>query len=282
VGALDGKVALVTGAARAQGRAHAVALARAGADLIIGDIAAEVDGLDYPLGTEDELEETADLVRHEGRRVVARPADVRSQADLDSLVEQGVAELGGVDILIANAGIFHTTPVWEISEEMWQTVVDTNLSGIWRSVKAVMPAMIERGGGAMVLVSSANGLEPGTSWAHYTAAKTGVLGLMQAVALEGAPFDVRCNAICPGLVRTGMTVHQAALDRYAGRPGAGTMADFDAAGLRFHPTRSLGALEPEQVASAALWLVSPESAPITGAAVPVDAGHVLVPGYRNR
>jgi len=281
MGSLDGRVALVTGAARAQGRAHAVTLARAGADLIISDIAEDIAEINYPLGTKAELAQTAELVRREGRKVVAQPADVRSQEQLDSLVAVGVAEFGGVDILVANAGVFRSTPVWEISEAEWTAIVDTNLNGVWRSVKAVMPSMIERGGGAMVLISSVNGIEPGSSWSHYTAAKAGVLGLMRAVAIEGAPYDVRCNAICPGLVTSGMTTNQVALDRTAGHPG-GTIAEFETGALRFHPTRSFASMEPEMVARAALWLVSPDSAPMTGVAVPVDGGHLLVPGYRDR
>lgn len=277
MGVLDGQVAFVTGAARAQGRAHAVTLARAGADVIICDIAHDVDGLPYSLGTEQELAETAELVRAEGRRVVSMPADVRSQQELDGVVAAGVAELGRVDILIANAAVNHLTPFWEITEAEWQLVVDTNLNGVWRSAKAVMPHMIAQEHGAMVLISSVNGLEPSNQYAHYAAAKHGVIGLMGSIALEAAPYGIRCNAICPGFVKSGMTTFQDQLDKYAGHPGA-TMDILDDAGRGFHPFKGLTYLEPEHIADAALWLVSPGAAAVTGVAVPVDAGHLLVPG----
>lgn len=281
MGILDGKVAFVTGAARAQGRAHAVTLAEAGADVIISDIAENIDELRYDLGTKDELEETAELVRAAGRRVVSAPADVRSQDQLDAVVAAGVAELGGVDILVANAGVFQLKPFWEITEGDWAAVVDVNLAGVWRSAKAVMPHMIERGGGAMVLISSVNGLEPANGYAHYGASKHGVIGLMGSIALEGAPHGVRCNAICPGFVKSGMTTFQDQLDKYAGHAGA-TIDILEDAGLGFHPYRDLTYLEPQHIADAALWLVSPGSQAVTGISVPVDAGHLLVAGKVNR
>jgi NAD(P)-dependent dehydrogenase (short-subunit alcohol dehydrogenase family) len=254
-----------------------VTLARNGADVIICDIADDIGDLPYGLGTREELDETARLVEKEGRRAVSMPADVRSQEQLDAVVAAGVAELGRVDILIANAGVFHIKPFWEISEEEWAAVVDTNLNGVWRSAKAVMPYMIEQGSGAIVLISSVNGLEPANGYAHYGASKYGVIGLMGSIALEGAPYGIRCNAICPGFVKSGMTTFQDQLDKYAGHPGA-TMDILEDAGHSFHPMKGLSYLEPEHIAGAALWLVSPGSEAVTGVAVPVDAGHLLVAG----
>lgn len=268
---------MVTGAARAQGRAHAVAMAREGADLIICDIAEDIEGLRYGLGTEAELEETADLVRAEGRRVVSGKADVRSQEALDAIVAAGIEEFGHLDVLIANAAINQIKPFWEISEEDWSAVVGTNLSGVWRSAKAVMPQMIKQRGGSMVLISSVNGLEPANGYAHYGASKHGVIGLMGSIALEGAPFGIRCNAICPGFVKSGMTTFQDQLDKYAGHPGATTDV-LDDAGRGFHPFSGLTYLEPEHIAEAAVWLSSPAAIAVNGVSMPVDAGHLLVAG----
>ncbi len=274
---LDGKVAFVTGAARAQGRAHAVAMARNGADVIICDIGEDVDGLRYSLGTLEELEETAGLVRAEGRRVVSRKADVRSQAELDAVVAAGVEELGRVDVLVANAAINQLKPFWEITEADWEAVVGTNLAGVWRSAKAVMPHLVRQRSGSMVLISSVNGLEPANGYAHYGAAKHGVIGLMGSIALEGAPYGIRCNAICPGFVKSGMTTFQDQLDKYAGHPGA-TLDVLDDAGRGFHPFNGLTYLEPEHIAEAAVWLSSTAAIAVNGVAMPVDAGHLLVAG----
>jgi SDR family mycofactocin-dependent oxidoreductase len=281
MGILSGKVALVTGAARAQGRAHAETLARNGADVVICDIARDIDGLRYSLGTAEELKQTAALVEEQGRRVVCREADVRSEEQIGAVVAAGVEEFGRIDILIANAGVVHYAPVWEITEDEWRTVTDINLGGVWRSAKAVIPHMIDGGGGSIVMISSVNGLEPGSGYAHYVAAKYGVLGLMGSVALEGAPHGIRCNAICPGFVKTGMTSFQDQLDRFAGHPG-GTEADLEHAGRSFHPLRDLTYLDPQRIADAALWLVSPGAEAVNGVALPVDAGHLLVAGRVDR
>ena len=281
MGILDGKVALVTGAARAQGRAHAMTMARNGADVVLLDIGHDVDGVRYQLGSAEELEQTAHDVEQLGRRVVARQADVRSQDDLDAVVAAGVAEFGRIDIAIANAGVFDFGPSWELTEQQWSNVIETNLGGVWRTAKAVIPVMIANGGGAIVMISSTNGLEPVAGHSHYVASKHGVIGLMRSIALEGAPLGIRCNAICPGFVRSGMTTFQEMLDRFAGHPG-GTEADLEHAGRSYHPMRDLTYLDPQHIADAALWLVSPGSEAVTGVALPVEAGHLLLPRVAQR
>jgi SDR family mycofactocin-dependent oxidoreductase len=278
---LTGKVALVTGASRAQGRAHALTLAAHGADLVICDIGRDMPGLRYSLGSEDELADTADHVRALGRRVICQTADVRSQEQIDDVVGAAMSAFGRVDIAIANAGVFHSAPLWMMAESEWTTVVDTNLGGVWRTAKSVIPHMLEAGQGDIVMISSVNGTEPATRWAAYAASKAGVIGLMQSTALELAKYGIRCNAICPGFVRSGMTTSQDALDRYAGRSGA-TEDVLVSAGLSFHPLRDLSYLEPQAIADAALWLVSPAAGAVTGIALTVDAGHVLVPGRVTR
>ena len=280
MGSLEGKVAFITGAARAQGRAHALTMAREGADVVLCDIGHDIGGLQYPLGTQEELEQTAKEVEALDRRAVWQLADVRSQESLDQVVVAGLQEFGRLDIAIANAAVFDAGPVWELSEYQWNTVVDINLSGVWRTAKAVIPSMISTGGGAIVMISSTNGIEPHVDHAHYVAAKHGVIGLMKNVALEGAPLGIRCNAICPGFVKSGMTTFQQQLDKYAGHPG-GTLEDLEHAGRSYHPTRDLTYLEPQRVADVARFLVSDESAAMTGTVVPVEAGHLLQPGYHS-
>lgn len=281
MGQLDGKVALVTGAARGQGRAHAITLAGQGADVVIVDIGHDIEGLPYSLGTMDELAQTAKEVEALGQRAIVRQADVRSQAGLDAAVAAGISELGHIDIAIANAAVIDFGTIWELTEQQWQTIIDTNLGGVWRTAKAVIPNMIDHGGGNIVMIASTNGLEVAASHGHYAAAKHGVIGLMRTVALEGAPHGIRCNAICPGFVRSGMTTFQDQLDKYAGHPG-GTEEHLVHAGHSYHPTRDLSYLEPQHIADAALWLVSLGSAAVTGVALPVEAGHLLVPGVVNR
>lgn len=274
---LEGKVALVTGAARGQGRAHALTLARNGADVIAVDIADQVDSVPYPLSTPQDLADTGKAIEDLDRRVVTVQADVRSQEQLDEAVRRGLAEFDRIDILIANAGIWTMTPFWELTETQWSDMIGTNLSGVWRSAKAVAPHMIERQTGAIVMTSSVNGLEPGMNYAHYVTAKHGVIGLMRNVALELAPHGIRCNAICPGAIDTGMTNWQGAYDMFAGHEG-GTREDLLAGGPHFHALKGAGMLDPQVLADAALWLVSDGAAAVTGVALPVDAGHMLLTG----
>jgi SDR family mycofactocin-dependent oxidoreductase len=276
-GDLRGKVALVTGAARGQGRAHAITLARHGADVIAVDIATQIDTVPYSLGTDEDLAETAKAVEEFDRRVLAVRADVRSQAQLDDTVRRGLAEFGRIDILVANAGIFGLTPFWEITDAEWENVIATNLSGVWRSAKAVAPHMMERGSGSIIMTSSINGLEPGANYAHYVSAKHGVIGLMRAVALELAPKGIRCNAVCPGSVDTGMTNWAGVYNMMAGHSN-GTRDDLLSGGKYFHALKGIGMLPPHVVADAAAWLASDAAAAVTGVALPVDAGHLLLTG----
>jgi SDR family mycofactocin-dependent oxidoreductase len=277
---LEGKVALVTGAARGQGRAHALTLARNGADIIAVDIADQINTIPYSMGTPDDLAGTAKSVEDLDRRVITVQADVRSQEQIDQAVSRGLAEFGQIDILIANAGIWAMKPFWELTEADWSDMIGTNLSGVWRSAKAVAPHMIERKTGAIVMTSSVNGLEPGVNYAHYVSAKHGVIGLMKSVALELAPHGIRCNAICPGAIDTGMTNWQGAWDMFAGHEG-GTREDQLAGGKHFHALKGVSMLSPQVLADAALWLVSDGAATVTGVALPVDAGHLLLTGMNS-
>ena len=278
MGMLDGKVAFITGGARGQGRAHAVTCAREGADVIITDVLDQLPTVPYKLAAQADLDETVRQVEAHDRRAVAVKADVRSQRELDAAVAAGIAEFGRIDILIANAGIWTLGSFWELTDDQWEEMIAVNLTGVWKSAKAVAPHMIERRTGSIVIIASVNSLEAGQYTAHYVAAKHGVIGLMKNIALELAPYGIRCNAISPGAIKTPMTSHQGALDMFAGRPG-GTEDDMTEAGHHYTLLKGASFLEPQVIADSALYLNSDLAARVTGATIPVDAGHMILSGY---
>lgn len=278
VGPLEGKVALVTGAARGQGRAHAVAMARAGADIIACDIDEDVATAPFAMARAVDLRHTVAEVESTGRRILARVADVRSSTALDELVAEGLAAFGRIDIAVANAGILSNATLVEMSEDQWDELMDINLKGVWRTMRAVVPTMIERRAGSIVLTSSANGLVGNPNAAHYAASKHGVLGLMRSGALELGRYGIRVNAVCPGVIDTAMTNWQGIYDRIAGRPEA-TRADYERATQHSSVLAGQGALPPEVVADATLWLCSDGASSVTGQAIVVDAGYTSMPGF---
>lgn len=281
MGLLEGKTALITGGARGQGRAHAITCAREGANVVLFDVPGELSGVPYPLGSVEELQETVRLVEQHGRGAIACTGDTRSQADLDAAVASGRKAFGTIDILIANAGIWTRGPYfWELTDEQWDQMIGINLTGVWRSAKAVAPLMVERGSGSIVVTASINGLEAGDHYTHYSSAKHAVIGLMKNLALELASFGVRCNAICPGATDTGMAQSQDAFDMFAGHPG-GTREEMLEAGYHFNALKGQGWLDPQRMADAALFLNSELASAITGVALPVDAGHLLLPGFNH-
>jgi (+)-trans-carveol dehydrogenase/(-)-trans-carveol dehydrogenase len=275
-GRVAGKVAFITGAARGQGRSHAIRLAQEGADIIAVDICEDVTGIPYPGATEADLAETVKQVEALDRRIVAAKADVRDYAGLKAALDDGVAQLGRLDIVSANAGI-GTSPhhAWEIDDATWQTMIDINLTGVWHTAKAAIPHLIEGGnGGAIILTSSAAGLQAYENIAHYVSAKHGVVGLMRTLALELAPYSIRVNSIHPTQVDTPMIQNEATYRLF--RP------DLD------HPTRddfapasqSVNALpipwvEPVDISNAVLFLASDEGRYVTGVTLPVDAGTII-------
>ncbi|PBC48172.1 SDR family mycofactocin-dependent oxidoreductase [Rhodococcus sp. ACS1] len=277
MGMLDGKVAFITGGARGQGRAHAVTSAREGADVVVIDIAAQMGTVPYKMADGSDLAETVAQVEALGRRALSFEVDVRSQASLDDAVTQTISTFGKIDILIANAGIWTQAPFWELSEDDWEEMMGVNLTGVWKSAKAVAPHMIERRSGSIVITSSVNGLEPGMNYAHYVTAKHGVIGLMKNIALELAPYGIRCNSINPGAIKTPMTDHQGAWDMFAGHEG-GTEADMIEGGYHFHALKGTTFMPPQVIADTALYLNSDLAASVTGVTIPVDAGHLLLTG----
>jgi SDR family mycofactocin-dependent oxidoreductase len=267
VGTLAGQVALVTGAARGQGRAHAVALARAGADLVLCDLAAPLATVPYPLGTAEELAETAALVEAEGRGCLGRAVDVRDGAAVAGLVEDAVDRFGRLDVLVANAGVISYGCAWELTDAQWDEVLGVDLGGVWRSCRAAIPAMLAGGrGGAIVITGSTASAKGLAGMAHYAAAKHGCVGLARSLALELAPHRVRVNCILPGGVRTPMGSTMQLHERMAADP---------------HLASSLSAalpvdlLEPEDLSAAVVWLCSDAARHVTGAVLPVDGGTLL-------
>nr|WP_296768831.1 mycofactocin-coupled SDR family oxidoreductase [Rhodococcus sp. (in: high G+C Gram-positive bacteria)] len=274
-GRMTGKVVLITGVARGQGRAHAVRLAQEGADIIGLDICAGIDTIPVPLATEEDLAETVAQVEALDRRIVARVADTRDQAAVDFVVAEGLSEFGRLDVVIVNAGSGSTGKVWELTDAEWQTMIDVNLTGAFHTVKAAIPHMIEQGdGGSIVLTSSLGGLSPMAGIAHYVAAKHGVLGLMKNLAVELGPHGIRANAICPGNTRTPLA--EWALEDLVGpifkeSSGDRWQEELDKAMAATNPMNTPW-VEAVDQANAALFLASDEARFITGQSLVVDAG----------
>ncbi len=272
MGMLDGKVALITGAGHGQGRAHAVRLAKEGADIIAVDVCADIAGIDYPMATEAELDETVELVKQAGTRAVKVVADVRSLAAMRAAVATGVGQLGRLDIVVANAGVTglglgHLDD--EQIERSWDAVVDTNLKGVWNTVLAAGPVLIEGGqGGSIILTSSSAGLKgltaPGAFGNEaYGASKHGVVGLMRQFAVEFSPHSIRVNSVHPTGVNT-MMINNPAM--------AAFFAEFPDAANSISNLLPIQVLEPEDVSDSVLYLASDMSRYVTGVTLSVDAG----------
>ena len=263
-GRVAGKVALITGAARGQGRSHAVRLAAEGADIIGIDLCTDVASIPYPLATPDDLAETVRLVEATGARMVAAEADVRDPDALEAAVGNGVGRLGRRDIAIANAGVC-TVQRWdEVTPEVWDAVIGINLTGAWNTCVAAIPALVEAGGGSLILVSSVAGLKGQPFLAPYVASKHGMVGVMRTLANELAGRSVRVNTIHPTGVDTPMLVGMTGLtSRIEASPDTGSV---------FLNSLSVDVVSPSDVSDAVLYLASDESRYVTGLTMTVDAG----------
>jgi SDR family mycofactocin-dependent oxidoreductase len=267
-GRLQGKVALISGAARGQGRAHAVRFAQEGADIIAFDICQQVATAPYPLASLEDLKETQRLVEGLGRRIIATEADVRDGAAIRALVAEGVSAYGRLDIVCANAGFVGcVTNTWSITEDQWNDLIGVNLTGVWKTVSAAIPAMIDAGnGGSIVITSSAAGIKGMVNLAHYVTAKHGLVGLMRTLANELAPHSIRVNTIHPSGVRTMMLDNDHLRDFLTAHPE--WVANLS------NPM-PVDMLEPEDVSNALVWLASDEARYVTGVRMPVDAGFAV-------
>jgi (+)-trans-carveol dehydrogenase len=276
MGQFSGKVALITGGARGQGRSHAVRLAEEGADIIVVDSLGSHEWMGYPLATQADLDETVKLVEQLDRRIVARIADVRDFPALAGAVADGVSELGGLDFVCANAGAMPVgCMTWEIDIDQWRDVIDINLTGVFHTVKAAVPHMLEHGSrGSIVLTSSGAALNSGTHFADYSAAKAAMLSLTRTLAYELAPHWIRVNAICPTSVDTTMIQNQTLYDIF--RPDLDAPGRDDVA-AKFQSINLLPLpwIEPVDISNAIVWLCSEQARYVTGITLPIDAGNSI-------
>ncbi|MGY1643258.1 mycofactocin-coupled SDR family oxidoreductase [Geodermatophilus sp. SYSU D00703] len=275
MGRVEGKVAFITGAARGQGRSHAVRLAREGADIIAVDVCEQVETVPYPTATPDDLAETVRQVEALDRRIVAAEVDVRDLAGLTEVVEDGVAELGRLDIVLANAGISTPAPTLEMGEETWQTMIDVNLTGVWKTVRAAVPNVIAGGrGGSVVITSSLAAIYANPGTAHYSAAKAGLVMLAKVMAKELAPHGIRVNTVHPTTVATDMILNEPTYRLFRPDLEHPTRADFEEAALTLNAL-PVPALEAVDISNAVLYLVSDDGRYVTGTTHVVDAGGQL-------
>ena len=275
-GPLEGRVAFVTGAARGQGRAHAIRLANEGADIIAIDVCGPIsDTITYPLGTSEELAETVRAVEAAGRKVLSRDVDIRDLAALQQVVADGIEQFGRLDILVANAGVLSWGRLFEMSEEQWNSVIDVNLNGTWKTIRAAVPAMIEAGnGGSIIIVSSSAGLKATPGNGHYAASKHGLTSLTNSLALEVGEFGIRVNSIRPYSIDTPMVEKDAMMELFGKFPsfihsfkpfpyravsqeGASSLQDF---------------MTAEEVSDVVAWLAGDGSLTISGSQINVDRG----------
>jgi SDR family mycofactocin-dependent oxidoreductase len=283
MGRVQDKVVFITGAGVGQGRSHAVTLANEGADIIAVDVCRQVsEKVRYAYATEADLDETRKLVENTGRRCLTVVADVRDAGALKDAAAQGVKEFDRIDAVLANAGVctFHKEGSLNITDDVYDLVVDTNLKGVWNTIQATAPHLIDAGGGSIVITSSAAGIRGQVPYAHYVASKHGVVGLMKAFANELAPHGIRVNTIHPTGVMTAMS---SAPDAWEAAPewplfiqgASNVLRDLDTP--RDQPYSPLPALAPEEVSKTVLFLVSDDARYITGVQLPVDAGNLNKP-----
>lgn len=266
-GSLHGRVAFITGAARGQGRSHAVRLAAEGADIIALDICAPASAsVTYPPATPEDLDETARLVEGQGRKILTRVLDVRDDAALRELVADGMEQFGRLDIVVANAGVLSWGRVWELTDEQWDAVIGVNLTGTWRTLRATVPAMIEAGnGGSIVVVSSSAGLKATPGNGHYSASKHGLTALTNTLAIELGEYGIRVNSIHPYSVETPMIEPEAMMEIVGRHPSF--VHSFPPM-----PVQPNGFMTADEVADVVAWLAGDGSGTLTGTQIPVDKG----------
>ncbi|MEH0574124.1 MULTISPECIES: mycofactocin-coupled SDR family oxidoreductase [Streptomyces] len=275
-GRVEGKVAFITGAARGQGRSHAIRLAEEGADIIAVDVCKQLDGVTFPMSTPADLEETVNRVQKLGRRIIAVQADVRDHDALKAAVDDGVAELGRLDIVVANAGLGSDGGRLDtMSEKTWRDMIDVNLTGVWLTTKVSTPHVVAGGrGGSVILTSSVGGLRGHANIGHYIAAKHGVVGLMRTLAWELGEHNIRVNSIHPTQVNTPMVMHDDTYRMFRPDLENPTVDDFAAVSQQMHilPTPWV---EPLDISNGVLYLASDEGRFVTGTTLTVDAGAML-------
>ena len=272
MGKLNDKVAFITGAARGQGRNHAVRFAEEGGNIIGVDVSTQIDTVPYPTAQPGDLEETVRQVEAAGGRMLASEVDVRDLAALTKAADDGAAEFGRIDIVIANAGISSMAPTLEMDENTWQTMIDINLTGVWKTVRAAVPHIVAGGrGGSVVLTSSLAAMMTNANIAHYTAAKAGMVGLMQVLAKELAPQNIRVNTVHPTTIATDMVLNDATYKLFRPDVENPTRQDFEEAASQMNPL-PLPVPESIEITNAVMYLVSDDARYVTGNTHVVDAG----------
>jgi SDR family mycofactocin-dependent oxidoreductase len=262
MGRVAGKVAFITGAARGQGRSHAVALAAEGASIIATDVCRRIEWTTYDGASPDDLAETVRQVEAVGGKIIAATADVRDRAALAEVAQRGVEEFGKIDVVVSNAGVGRMDAWDKVTDETWRDTIDINLTGSWNTVQATAAHVIAAGGGSIILVSSAGGLKAMPFMAPYIASKFGVTGLAKALAQEFAEYHVRVNSLHPTGVDTPMATGESdAAALFAAHPRLGPLLE-----------NLMPVIEVQDVSHAVLYLASDESRYVTAAAIPVDAG----------
>jgi len=269
VGQLDGRVAFITGGARGQGRSHAVALAREGCDIAIFDVADQLEAIPYAMATEADLAKTCQMVEAEGQRCLAIKGDVRSTADVDAAIGRTVAELGGLDIVVANAGVISFHPVETCPDDEWDAIVGTNLTGVFKVLRASIPHLRARGAGRIVTISSMVGRKASPNIPHYVAAKFGVIGLTKGLAQELKGTGITVNAICPATLNSDLFYNDATVRVFfPDRPDA-TVEDLKSRLL--DGLTPIPILEVEDITRAVMHLVLDRGV-LTGQALEVGNG----------
>jgi len=272
MGSLDGKVAFISGGARGQGRSHAVRMAEEGADIITFDLCHQLESVEYPMSTPEDLVETIRLVEQLDRRIVARQADVRVAGEVQAVFDEGLAQFGRVDVVCANAGIMPITGVQSRTPAAWHDAVDVMLTGVYHTCQAAIATLIEQGlGGSIVITSSTAGLKGlNSAWEAtsagglgYIAAKHGVVGLMRAYAMSLGQYNIRVNTVHPTGVATPMVMNEAF---------ANYVAEFPAVANTMQNILPVELVQPEDISNAIIFLASDAGRYITGVTLPVDAG----------
>jgi len=277
VGKLDGKVALITGAARGQGRSHALTLAGEGADILAVDLVGQIGSVPYPMSKPEDLETTVKQVEALDRRILARQGDVRDPEAMQALVDDGIAEFGHIDIVCANAGIAGLGDALSMTPRQWIDMIDVNLNGVWFSIQPVLRPMIDQGtGGSIIITSSLYGVKaPPGNLVHYTAAKHGVVGIMRALAVELAPHFIRVNTINPTFVRTDMMQNDSMISVFVPDEEHPTQEQFENA-MQAINVMPVPWIPPEDISRTVLYLASDDSRYVTGTTALIDLGAMQI------
>ncbi len=272
MGRLNQRVAVITGGARGQGRSHAVALAREGADVVVCDVDRQIETIPYPLAGEGDLEETARLVREQGGRCLAMPADVRDPSQVDAVVQAALSEFGHVDILAANAGVWASSQLSDMTDELWRDVIETNLYGVFHAIRAVSRPMIEQRRGRIIATASTAARSGLPNMGPYVASKWGVLGLVKTAALELGQYNITVNAVCPGAVESGMTTNDALYRLFLPEADGPSRAEAEEIIRTTMHKLPVGWMSPQEITNVVIFLASDEAGFISGTGIDVCAG----------